>query len=220
MTDSNEDGFTLELTRRRALGALLTIGAGSAAAGAGTFALFSDTEESSDNTIQAGTLDLSLGSNTLSFSTNLKPGGPGTSDTVTLTNDGNISDASLDIDVSYDENDATTTADPDIDEDATAAETAKAIKVSTLSYGGASISQITGDTTLNGSSQYLSLHDLANTGQSTDETTPNNIVDLANPGQGTNFEIGFKLHENAGNKFQADGLDVTLDFVLNQQDSQ
>lgn len=46
------------LTRRRVLGGIATIGAASAAAGAGTMAYFSDTEESTDNTISAGTLNL------------------------------------------------------------------------------------------------------------------------------------------------------------------
>ena len=50
----------IKLTRRRALAALGVIGAGSAAAGAGTFALFSDTETSGPNNITAGTLDLEL----------------------------------------------------------------------------------------------------------------------------------------------------------------
>lgn len=51
----------IELTRRRILGGLVTIGAGSAAAGAGTFALFSDTEEDSAS-LSAGTIDLQAGS--------------------------------------------------------------------------------------------------------------------------------------------------------------
>jgi len=65
----------IELTRRRILGGLVTIGAGSAAAGAGTFALFSDTETSNGNELSAGTLNLQAGSsNTLSFSgSNIAP---------------------------------------------------------------------------------------------------------------------------------------------------
>ncbi|WP_136689928.1 TasA family protein [Halorhabdus amylolytica] len=50
----------IELTRRRVLGGLITVGAASAAAGAGTFALFSDTETSSGNEVTAGTLDLQI----------------------------------------------------------------------------------------------------------------------------------------------------------------
>lgn len=50
----------IQLTRRRLLGGLVTIGSASVAAGAGTMAYFSDTESSADNAVQAGTLDLTL----------------------------------------------------------------------------------------------------------------------------------------------------------------
>ncbi len=65
----------IKLTRRRAIGGLITIGGAAAAAGAGTFALFSDTESSTGNSLSAGTLDLELGSsNTLTFSgSNIAP---------------------------------------------------------------------------------------------------------------------------------------------------
>jgi len=48
----------VELTRRRVLGGIGTIGAASAVAGAGTMAYFSDSESSNNNTISAGTLNL------------------------------------------------------------------------------------------------------------------------------------------------------------------
>ncbi|WP_135662572.1 TasA family protein [Halorhabdus rudnickae] len=49
--------FDIQLTRRRVLASILVIGLAAAAAGVGTFALFSD-EETSENSISAGTLDL------------------------------------------------------------------------------------------------------------------------------------------------------------------
>ena len=49
--------FTLELNRRRVLAGILVIGLAAAAAGVGTFALFSD-QETSQNSINAGTLNL------------------------------------------------------------------------------------------------------------------------------------------------------------------
>jgi predicted ribosomally synthesized peptide with SipW-like signal peptide len=58
MTAEDNDKGTFELTRRRALGGLATIGAASAVAGAGTMAAFSDTEESENNGVSAGTLNL------------------------------------------------------------------------------------------------------------------------------------------------------------------
>lgn len=53
-------GEETRLSRRRVLGGLLTVGAASAAAGAGTMAAFSDSESSSGNAVSAGTLDLKL----------------------------------------------------------------------------------------------------------------------------------------------------------------
>jgi predicted ribosomally synthesized peptide with SipW-like signal peptide len=50
----------LELTRRRVLGGLGTIGVAGAAAGLGTSAYLNDTESFEDNTITAGTLDMSV----------------------------------------------------------------------------------------------------------------------------------------------------------------
>ena len=49
-----------QITRRRALAGLGTIGLASAGAGLGTSALFSDTESFTDNTITAGTLDMTV----------------------------------------------------------------------------------------------------------------------------------------------------------------
>jgi predicted ribosomally synthesized peptide with SipW-like signal peptide len=65
----------LELNRRRVLGGIVTVGAAAAAAGAGTVALFSDTEESTNNTVSAGTLDL---------------GGDGTNSAVTTVSVSNV----------------------------------------------------------------------------------------------------------------------------------
>ncbi|MHB9288139.1 TasA family protein [Halobacteriales archaeon Cl-PHB] len=82
----------ITVTRRRLLGAVATVGVGGAGAGAGTTALFSDSETSS-NTVQAGTLDLTLDSRnssvTLLSESNVAPGASG-SDSVTLANAGSV----------------------------------------------------------------------------------------------------------------------------------
>jgi predicted ribosomally synthesized peptide with SipW-like signal peptide len=76
----------LRLTRRRVLGSLVTVGGAGAAAGAGTMAALSDTESSSGNGIQAGTLDLEVdGQNTtVTFLdvSEIKPGDQGSGDLV------------------------------------------------------------------------------------------------------------------------------------------
>jgi predicted ribosomally synthesized peptide with SipW-like signal peptide len=50
----------IELTRRKALAALGTVGVASAGAGLGTTAFFSDTEEFANNSLRAGSLDLKV----------------------------------------------------------------------------------------------------------------------------------------------------------------
>lgn len=91
-----------KLTRRRILGSIVTIGAGSVAAGAGTMAFFSDEKTSKNNTVKAGTLTLNLdngdeqGSKTVNV-TNAKPGDSG-SGASQVTNSGTI-DGFLDLEV-------------------------------------------------------------------------------------------------------------------------
>ncbi|WP_235728451.1 TasA family protein, partial [Halosimplex carlsbadense] len=101
MTDE-DNSKTIELNRRRVLGGIVTIGGAAAAAGAGTFAAFSDTESSNDNSVSAGTLDLTVdGGSTpvtvLSVS-DAVPNGSGSGDAITLANDGSV-DGTLDISV-------------------------------------------------------------------------------------------------------------------------
>ncbi|WP_435552052.1 TasA family protein [Natrinema sp. CGMCC1.2065] len=83
-----------DLSRRKVLGSIGLIGAGSAAAGAGTMAYFSDTEESTGNTVTAGTLDLTVnGHNDISGSyLDVSGVAPGWSEDVdlTLANAGNV----------------------------------------------------------------------------------------------------------------------------------
>ncbi|MEA5386388.1 TasA family protein [Haloarculaceae archaeon H-GB11] len=110
----------MQITRRRALGALATIGAGSAAAGAGTFALFSDEETSNGNSLTAGTLDLQTGDESeISFKTDdVKPTQSGSS-SVDLQKAGSIAgDLTIKVtSVSSKENpEGTTPGDGELDE--------------------------------------------------------------------------------------------------------
>ena len=57
---SDEDNTSFEISRRKTLAALGTIGAASAGAGLGTTAWFSDRETFENNTISAGSLDLKV----------------------------------------------------------------------------------------------------------------------------------------------------------------
>lgn len=98
------NGKDIELTRRRVLGGVATIGAASAAAGAGTFALFSDTEESTGNTVTAGTLNLELAtaSDGTVSAINVANAVPGQTEgyvIFSLENSGSIDGTSLSVDV-------------------------------------------------------------------------------------------------------------------------
>ena len=197
---------SIHLTRRRLLGGIIAIGGGSAAAGAGTMAYFSDTETSA-NQIQAGTLVLSLGgTGSFSFSTSLAPTSS-TQDSVTLVNDGSVT-GSVDVDVDYSENDASGGSAPDM----AAQEVASNLEVTTLDYGG---TDLTGQIVTSNSPP--TLDDLANNRHDGTETTQNDLIDLADPGAGTQLTVGFRL-KNVSDDYQADGVDVTFTFHLNQND--
>lgn len=93
-------GSGLTLTRRRLLGGLGTVAAASAATGAGTMAYFTDTESSTGNTVQAGTLDLKPddGSEiTFLDAAGVAPGDSG-EQSIELANDGSIA-GSLEIEI-------------------------------------------------------------------------------------------------------------------------
>ena len=100
MSDKN-----VELTRRKVLGGLTFIGAAGAIGGAGTWAAFSDTEESTKNYVQAGTLDLTIdGANDPVVTLEVDKAAPGASggpESSTLTNagslDGNLAVEVLDV---------------------------------------------------------------------------------------------------------------------------
>ncbi len=99
MTDDNSG--TVELSRRKVLGGMATIGVAGAGAGAGTWAFFSDEETSEGNTVQAGTLGLGDPEDVVISTPNadFAPGDT-TSGSITLSEDGNISGGAMDIDTS------------------------------------------------------------------------------------------------------------------------
>ena len=174
------------------------------AAGIATWTLFTDTEESTDNQLIAGTLDLKTddvdGVTQTLYATNLAPGDTVGPATIVLSNAGTIDGSSLDISISYVENNGS----PNL-VDMTADETAAMIEVTTLSYDGLSILGDISDDNLNG---YIDIEDVAGTDLSNKSgittTTPKD------------FTIGVQLRSDTGNDYQADGITVTMTFVLNQ----
>ena len=175
--------------------------------GIGTWAYFADIETSQTNTLAAGTLDLKTGatdgvSQTL-LAAGMAPGDAVGPETIVLNNIGSIEGSSLDLSFTYVETD-----DPnplhnptDMSADATAA----LIEVTTLNYAGASImSAITAD---NGNG-YTDIQDLSNSdlsGQAGIGSSANEV-----------FEIAVRFRSSASHDFQADGITITMTFLLNQ----
>ncbi|MFB6074703.1 MAG: TasA family protein [Haloarculaceae archaeon] len=197
----------IHLTRRRLLGGLVAVGGASAAAGAGTMAYFSDAESSAGNAVQAGTLTLEFGgSAAFDFGTTLAPT-ESTTGSVTLVNTGSVA-GSVDVDVTYSEQDASPN---DVDESAQAV--ARNLTMRTLSYGG---TDLTGS---QGLSSTPTLHELATNDRTAGESTGNDLVDLPDPGGGTDFVVELEL-ANVDSDFESDGVAVSFTFHLNQTDAQ
>lgn len=172
-------------------------------AGIGTWAYFSDVETSTGNTLTAGTLDLKTddvdgvtGTITLA---NMKPG-DSTSGNITLKNTGSIDGTTLDIVFSYGESDGSPNV-VDMDADDTAA----MIEVTTLDYDSSSL--LGGISDGNGNF-YTDIEDLKNT----------NLTGLGGitASATKDFDIAVQLRTETGNDFQADGINITMTFTLNQ----
>jgi spore coat-associated protein N len=173
-------------------------------AGIGTWAYFSDVETSTGNTMAAGTLDLKTddvdgvtGTITLA---NMKPG-DSTSGNITLKNSGSVDGATLDIVFSYGESDGSPNV-VDMDADDTAA----MIEVTTLDYDSSSL---LGGISDGNDNFYTDIEDLKN---ATTLTDLSGITASATK----DFDIAVQLRTETGNDFQADGINITMTFTLNQ----
>lgn len=194
------------LTRRRTLLGLATIGAASVTAGAGTMAVLSDSGTAGNNALTGGTLDLAFdGSSTVGIGAELTPG-QSVEGSVTLTNPASLT-GSLDVDVDYVDNDG--------DSAVTADDVASDLEVTTLTYGG--VDQLGQISDVNGNG-ITDLEDLSKNDQSTGESFANDLVDLPDPGAGTDFVVELTYPQDNGNN--GNGIDVTFTFSLNQNDSQ
>jgi len=201
---TSEDSEASSLTRRQALTGIAAIGAGGTAAGAGTYAAFSDTATESDG-LDAGTLNLTTGAtSSLSFTTNdIKPGdtggdsadiSPGGSLTGDLTVSGALTGAAgkdgvadlgkyLEFEMWLD---APSTADG--------------------SYESGDIGLLSDGTT--GSPAYATV-------ASYDGTTWTDVI----TGMSSDWEfyVDWQLPSGTPNEAQGDGVTVDFDFTLNQQ---
>lgn len=193
--------------RRKILISLLAIAMVGAMIGGGVYAAFSNSETSSSNTFVAGTLDLKTndadGVTATLQATNMKPGDSVGPETITLKNAGTIDGSTLDIDISYVENDGTEPTDPSLQVDKTPDEFADELIVNTLTYGGVDL--LAGITDVDGDGvdmKEVAAADLSGQAGLTASATKD-------------FAIKVTL-KDVGNDFQADGIDVTFTFTLNQ----
>jgi predicted ribosomally synthesized peptide with SipW-like signal peptide len=205
----------IQLTRRRALGALATIGAGSAAAGAGTFALFSDEETSNGNTLSAGTLDLQTGdSQSISFTgSDIAPGDTGTT-AVDLEKSGAVA-ADLDVEVT-----SVSSSEGDTPESETNTDTADGGELDDqlnlklwIGTGGSSDSSFDSSTdiTLNSDGSTETSAPDYETASGYDSTSWTDVItDFSGP---VTFNVEWEFPDDSSNN-AAQGDDVTVDFTF------
>lgn len=199
----DETGAVVELSRRRILGGVVTIGGAAAAAGAGTFALFSDEESSSGNTVNAGTLTLQSTSGSFSVS-DIKPTDrvPSTgSNSITTTYDGSISGVEVDFEISV----AEPGSEPQEPSEFSGNQSASA-------FAG-QLNLVTADLKKNGSS----VNDLTTSNNTLADITGSldNQTTVSN-GDSLSFDLAMTLAQGTGNQFQADGVDITVKFIAEQ----
>ena len=221
---------------KRILEAVLVIGLVSLAAGAGTYAYFSDTETSTGNTFTGGTLDLQIkadgnfvdGVTATWTMSNMVPGVSKVNNTVALKNVGIIAADHMEISVSNSFDDPIAEdSDPVLGADGMD----EYLEILVLQYDG--IDLLTNDS------------DDGGYGVSPEETGPkiidlndNGYVDLDDleqqSGEGSNLDdlplppLGFavdlfmevQFHSNAPNDYQGDTTTTTVMFTLNQDPSQ
>lgn len=173
-------------------------------AGIGTWAYFIDIETSQGNTFAAGTLDLKTddvdGVSQTLLATNMAPGDTVGPETIILKNTGSVAGSTLDLAFSYVENDGSPNP-VNMSADATAA----MIEVTTLKYDGNDLLSSVSDGNGNG---YPDIEDLKNADLSGQ--------DGIDAGATKDFEIAVQLRASTSSDFQADGITITMTFILNQ----
>ena len=173
-------------------------------AGIGTWAYFSDVEASTGNILAAGTLDLKTddvdGVSQTLLAMNMEPGDTVGPETIILKNIGSVEGSSLDLSFTYVDSDSSRNP---IDMSANA--TAAIIEVTKLNYDGESLLGSVSDNNTNG---YKDVEDLGNADLSGQSGITASAI--------KNFEIAVRLRSDADKNFQADGINISMTFILNQ----
>jgi predicted ribosomally synthesized peptide with SipW-like signal peptide len=219
------------MDRRLKLGALIVaLLVGAILVGAGTYAFWSDTGSSTSNTAEAGTMDVTIdGVNdgvTGNFSlTNAQPGETA-GHTFTLRNAGSTAGDHAEVGVSFVENDTRTEpADSQLGAELTASDTARQIEVTTFEYRndtGATIEDVLAGVTDSNSNGIKDLDEVVSQAGTTDDLAP----PQAGSGNTTSLVVDVAVADDDGaftgtdEDVMADGLDVAIDFTLNQDSTQ
>ena len=206
MTDDNGD-TTIELNRRRVLGGLITVGGAAAAAGAGTYAWFSDEEESNDNTVTAGTLDLTGANDEKITAKDMVPSQriPSSgSNTISVTYDGSSTVTPVELDFSTSLSEPTETNNTP---DQSVTDLGNQLDVNTAEL----VQSGTPSTTVNLKADH---------GVSTVADLDGLSLDAAlslSPSDSVDFNLAFTFNQNAGNDFQGDGITIEATFTAEQE---
>lgn len=203
--------------RKTTLIALVLIGA--AVLSMGTWALFTDSEPAEDNTVEAGTLDLTVdegNTGTISI-TNAQPGDTD-NETFNLRNVGSTEADHVTFDFNTTETDSEPEepTDPDLNTELNASETAAMIEVTELGYNGTDELSTIADENDNG---ITDLEDLENTFTGSVEFP----APPANGADTTSLTLGLQVANDDDGSFtgtdediMADGVHLTIHFTLNQ----
>lgn len=173
-------------------------------------AVLRDSETAGNSSVTQGTLDLVFdGSSSIGIGADLTPD-QSVKGSVTLTNPASLT-GSLDVDVDYVENDSDSTVTTD--------DVASDLEVTALTYGGTDLTTQFSDDNGNG---IKDLEDLQKNDRASGESFANDLIDLADPGAGTEFvvKITYTDPNDNNNDHESNGIDVTFTFYLNQNDSQ
>ncbi|WP_342764452.1 TasA family protein [Haladaptatus sp. R4] len=214
--------------------------AGGILAGVGTWAFWSDTDSSTGNTVEAGTMDLAINgsANGTTEDFNLINAQPGdqVNHTYALTNEGSTEADHLEIGFNYTENDLRAEPnDSELANELNASETASLIRVQTMQYEspqGTVLDDITSNVTDTNGNGYVDLQEVnaqTNVLDDLQAPAPNSssttyfTLDLEVANDNAAYWTGADTTGNltgADEDVMADGVDIAVNFTLNQDSSQ
>lgn len=230
-----------ELSGNKKVGVMiLVVLIGALAVGVGSWALWSDTDASTSNTVDDGTMDVTIdgvddgvaGSFSL---TNAQPG-DATSYVFDLRNDGSTEADHVELALSSSENDTRVEpSDTELDAELNAEETASLIRVTKYEYqndAGVTQRDLLSSVKNNNGNGIKDLQEVQNQASSADDLN----APQANGGNTTQLALTLEVADDDGGNFikdgnttgsltgvdediMADGVDITVDFTLQQESS-